>query len=341
MVYDQYFVVKASGSDYTNVGFTGQRIDQTLSGLNNGDLEMIYYKNRWYDAETGRFMSHDPLKYIDGMNLYEYIGNSPIMLMDSLGLCQCYPLFGTPNKIKNIKYPYDDLSKYYDANQTQDIVNDFINNHYNTLLNAARESCIPWRAIAALIVNEQSDYGNFRNTNDKYCCSNSTSQGLGQIQPRLACKYKVFGNDFDYYTRRTQYQYMGDGYHAYTVEDWTNTSDKLRNDDDNIKALSQLARTYLDNLCKHKDSGTLGKVYQDRVGSRCLSDSYCCAKDNQDCVSFSNSKPDSCLIKALQGMHDKGVGYSEKDEIEDDYCFDEKAEIFYYGYIKNYTTSMK
>ena len=82
MVYDSNYVVKASGSDYTNVGFTGQRIDI----LDDGNLTMNYYKNRWYDAETGRFISHDPLGYLADINMYQYVRSNSIVLTDSLGL---------------------------------------------------------------------------------------------------------------------------------------------------------------------------------------------------------------------------------------------------------------
>ena len=38
--------------------FTGRRLD-TLDG---GDLKIMYYRNRYYDTETGRFLQHDPLE---------------------------------------------------------------------------------------------------------------------------------------------------------------------------------------------------------------------------------------------------------------------------------------
>ena len=82
MVYDSNYVVKASGSDYTSVGFTGQRTDV----LDSGNKDLSYYKNRWYDAETGRFISHDPLGYLADINMYQYVRSNSIILTDSLGL---------------------------------------------------------------------------------------------------------------------------------------------------------------------------------------------------------------------------------------------------------------
>lgn len=45
---------------YNTVGFTGKQRDEA-TGLN-------YFGTRWYDGDSGRFMSRDPIK--DGWNWY-------------------------------------------------------------------------------------------------------------------------------------------------------------------------------------------------------------------------------------------------------------------------------
>ncbi|MBI9018486.1 MAG: hypothetical protein JEZ07_14630 [Phycisphaerae bacterium] len=73
----------ASSSSFNNrIAFTGQRIDT----LDSGSLEIMYYKNRYYDTGTGRFLSQDPLGYIDGMNLFQYVRSMPICHSDAVGL---------------------------------------------------------------------------------------------------------------------------------------------------------------------------------------------------------------------------------------------------------------
>jgi RHS repeat-associated protein len=46
----------------------------------------LYARNRYYDPDLGRFISADPLGYVDGPNPYIYAMNSPVMYSDPLGL---------------------------------------------------------------------------------------------------------------------------------------------------------------------------------------------------------------------------------------------------------------
>jgi len=70
-------------SDYGNPYlFTGRRLDI----LDNGSLKLQYNRNRYYDQYTGRWLTHDPLGYIDGMNAYEYGGSNPVSRSDPFGL---------------------------------------------------------------------------------------------------------------------------------------------------------------------------------------------------------------------------------------------------------------
>ena len=44
-----------------------------------------YCRARSLHPNIGRFMQYDPLRYVDGMNLYSYVGNMPILMTDPLG----------------------------------------------------------------------------------------------------------------------------------------------------------------------------------------------------------------------------------------------------------------
>ena len=87
-------------SDYQNPYlFTGRRVDI----LDSGSLKIQYNRNRYYDYYTGRWLTHDPLgitpnpqkpnkfdipgQYKDGLSLYQYISNNPVISVDAFGTC--------------------------------------------------------------------------------------------------------------------------------------------------------------------------------------------------------------------------------------------------------------
>ncbi len=82
---------KLSGSMETEVGFTGHH-HHAKSGL-------ILTWFRAYDAETGRWLSADPLGEAGGMNLYAYVLGNPVNEFDPLGLF-CWDEFASGFSLK-------------------------------------------------------------------------------------------------------------------------------------------------------------------------------------------------------------------------------------------------
>ena len=54
---------------------------------------LYHFRHRWYDPETGRWLSNDPIGISGGMNQYVFCGSDPIGLVDPLGLCEDEPVW--------------------------------------------------------------------------------------------------------------------------------------------------------------------------------------------------------------------------------------------------------
>ena len=76
--YEPYGNQSAAGASTTNMfGFTGRELDAQ---------QLLHYRHRYYSAKLQRFLAEDPAGCVDGTNLYAYVGNSPTMFTDPLGL---------------------------------------------------------------------------------------------------------------------------------------------------------------------------------------------------------------------------------------------------------------
>jgi RHS repeat-associated protein len=55
-----------------------------------------YFGARYYDPEIGRWLTPDPLGFVNGLNVYAYVNNNPVNLVDPFGLDETV-LTGLPN----------------------------------------------------------------------------------------------------------------------------------------------------------------------------------------------------------------------------------------------------
>jgi RHS repeat-associated protein len=71
------------------------------------ETQLYYLNARYYDPEVGRFISQDNISYlapetINGLNLYAYCGNNPVMLSDSTGMSPFWDwITGAANTVGN------------------------------------------------------------------------------------------------------------------------------------------------------------------------------------------------------------------------------------------------
>ncbi len=88
--YDSFGNPTTTGNITSPYSFTGREYDPE-SGL-------YYYRARYYNPQTGRFISEDPIGFDSGdINLYRYVNNSPLNYTDPSGLCPC----GVPQDVIN------------------------------------------------------------------------------------------------------------------------------------------------------------------------------------------------------------------------------------------------
>ncbi len=100
--YGPYGILSASGGPTTN--------SYTYSGREFDGLGIDYYRARYYNPTTGRFLSEDPLGFDgDGPNLYTYAGDDPIDMSDQLGLFGGSPAYCArlQEKIQNVQNRID------------------------------------------------------------------------------------------------------------------------------------------------------------------------------------------------------------------------------------------
>jgi RHS repeat-associated protein len=70
----------AVGNSYM---YTGRRLDKEFATTSEDTI--YYYRARYYAPHLARFTTRDPKKYIDGMSVYEYVGSTPVVIVDPSG----------------------------------------------------------------------------------------------------------------------------------------------------------------------------------------------------------------------------------------------------------------
>ena len=85
--------------------FQGRRWDD--------DVDLYYFRNRWYTPRLGRFLQRDPKGYVDGMNLYEFVGGRPVQGLDPYGLWLFpIPIVWLPEYLRPVNPYKDDVKEF-------------------------------------------------------------------------------------------------------------------------------------------------------------------------------------------------------------------------------------
>ena len=74
-------LTNSSGTLTNPFQYTGRELDS--------ETGLYYYRARYYDPATGRFLSEDPVGFFASRDFYSYVGNTPTGFNDPFGLAQC------------------------------------------------------------------------------------------------------------------------------------------------------------------------------------------------------------------------------------------------------------
>jgi RHS repeat-associated protein len=78
--------------------------------MHDEELGLVYNRARMLHPTLGRFIQRDPLGYVDGMGLYEYVRSSPSVLNDPQGTIS-WPGHGTETRLYNASFIETRLNK--------------------------------------------------------------------------------------------------------------------------------------------------------------------------------------------------------------------------------------
>jgi RHS repeat-associated protein len=77
--YDSFGRLTSRNETVSNtIGYTAREDD--------GQTGLYYYRARYYDPSTGRFLSEDPVQFGAGVNFFSYVFSNPVNLTDPTGL---------------------------------------------------------------------------------------------------------------------------------------------------------------------------------------------------------------------------------------------------------------
>jgi RHS repeat-associated protein len=89
--------------------FTGRELD--------AETGLYHFRARTFDPAEGRFKQRDPLGYVDGFNLYEYVGSRPTWFVDPFGL-EGNGHHWVPNAVRKLLPENSPARKYFEKFKT-------------------------------------------------------------------------------------------------------------------------------------------------------------------------------------------------------------------------------
>ena len=84
-MFDAFGTRATNGSDTAAMNDPYSGFGGSQGYYQDAETGLLLLGHRYYDPSTGRFLNRDPISYNGGVNLYEYVNNSPAMDQDPSG----------------------------------------------------------------------------------------------------------------------------------------------------------------------------------------------------------------------------------------------------------------
>ena len=174
-IYDASWSSRSSSSYNNSILFAGYYRD--------GETQLYHVRFRFYHPHLGRWMQRDPLMYVDGMNLYEYVGSNPLMYFDPMGL-------GIFQKLKGLAKAFMDELKELagDLAELKELKNEF--DRRADAFNKFDRETNSIRLLGHLAIAGMNEGGMFMSSIDALLGTNDASDGIVLHFRRYSAKSK-------------------------------------------------------------------------------------------------------------------------------------------------------
>ena len=82
-------VTNSTGTVSNSIRYTGREFDP--------EINLYFYRARYYDSKVGQFISEDPVGFGGGINFYNYVGGNPVNYRDPSGQWPVHGKWCGPN----------------------------------------------------------------------------------------------------------------------------------------------------------------------------------------------------------------------------------------------------
>jgi RHS repeat-associated protein len=247
----------------TVFGYTGRSWDT--------DVNLQYNRARWYDPQTGRWLSQDPIGFAAGdANLYRYVGNKATYRRDPSGLID--PLGPTRTR------PWEFHDSWTEKQKVTWLQSQW-RRYSRSIEKAANKHGVPEDLLTVVVFNEMMDYSLWEWMGERM--GYGSSCGPGQLTETVLRSHGIYPESMKIdgeprVFRRDLFplQFQNEGEVAIAVEKWRKWNAKYRaamiDPDTNIDLLAQLVKVYIGILKSKTNTADGSWGLSDRVVTKVI-----------------------------------------------------------------------